>query len=127
MKKLKIDYRHFILSFIILCTIIVSFVYFTNAYGRVVESIRDFGLSCAYYFCEMFSIEHNITPTINNLPKYPLFSWFSKYAVVPDLTKINIPETWELFKTNWSIYWQKIIQKENVINYLKYADRKSVV
>ena len=37
---------------------------FILSYMRLIESVRDLGLSLGYYFCEIFGITHNITPTV---------------------------------------------------------------
>ena len=75
MKKVgkKIDYRHFICVAITLAFVLVAIFVFPSALGRLIESVRDFGLSFAYYFCNIFGIETSITPTVNNLPKMPFF------------------------------------------------------
>ena len=37
---------------------------FNISYLRTGEAFRDFGLSVAYYFCELFGIESGISPTV---------------------------------------------------------------
>ena len=37
---------------------------FCQSYVRFAESCRDFGLSAAYYFCELFGIDYSFTPTV---------------------------------------------------------------
>ena len=45
--------------------ILVSIFCFTNSFVRIFESCKDFGLSIAFYFCQVFGVKHNITPTVN--------------------------------------------------------------
>lgn len=73
MGKKKIDYRHILCIVITIGFILCSIFAFSNSLGRIIESGRDFGLSVAYYFCEMFQIPNNISPTVNSLPKIPFF------------------------------------------------------
>lgn len=46
------------LLFIGLCSI------FWQSYARFGEACRDFGLSVAYYFCELFGLEYSFFPTV---------------------------------------------------------------
>ena len=71
MKRLRFDYRHIICIAITLGFVALGVFKFFGAVGRLIESGRDFGLSVGYLFAEMFGIPHNITPTVNDFPKYP--------------------------------------------------------
>ena len=46
---------------------------FSDSYLRLWESLRDLGNSAAYYFCELFRIQHSITATVNGYSE--VFSW----------------------------------------------------
>lgn len=37
---------------------------FWQSYARFGEACRDFGLSVAYYFCELFGLEYSFFPTV---------------------------------------------------------------
>lgn len=106
MKKVKFDYRHIICIFITIGFILCSIFVFPYAFGRLTESLRDFGLSVAYYFTELFEFEFSITPTVNDFSKYPF--------VMP----FGLPETWEEFVVLWSNYWVKFASEENFNGYL---------
>lgn len=55
------------LSVLLSCVfILVSSLYFTGSFVRIYESVKDFGLSIAFYFCEIFGIQHGIMPTVND-------------------------------------------------------------
>ena len=51
-------------------TVIISLAFlafgavFWQSYLRFVETCRDLGLSVAYYFCELLSIDYSFTPTV---------------------------------------------------------------
>ena len=111
----KIDYRHIICVLITLGFVALGIFRFIGCIGRMIESVRDFGLSIAYYFCEIFETPHNITPTVNKLPKIPFFDFPSQIPVVPS---VPLPDDWEKFKTKWSAYWRLWATKDNFFGYL---------
>ena len=108
----KIDYRHF-LCILITLGFVACWGMFPHALGRVVESVRDLGLSIAYYFCELLDIPHAIQPTVTNLPKYPFFGFLQSNTPTTDM-----PDTWEGFTQKWSIYWRLWASKDNFLAYL---------
>ncbi len=111
-KKRKFDYRHILCLLITLGFIACTVFLFPKAIYRLIESFRDFGLSFAYYYLELFEIEHKIIPTVNELMKEP---------TVP---VILLPETWENFKEILPKYWELWATKENFIRYLIYISEK---
>ncbi len=111
----RFNYRHIICIAITLAFLCVSVFVFPNALGRLIESGRDFGLSVAYYFCELFGIEHDITPTVNDYPKFPFFPSYGGDSPVTSL-----PDNVQGFKDNWGIYWQLWTDKENFFGYLDF-------
>lgn len=117
----KIDYRHIICILITLGFVALGIFRFFGCIGRIIESVRDCGLSIAYYFCEIFEIPHHITPTVNELPKIPFFDFPSQtpdVPTVPVVPSVPIPDNWEKFKINWSAYWRLWATKENFFGYL---------
>ena len=99
------DYRHYICIAITLGFIACSVFVFAGAFGRIIESGRDFGLSVAYYFCELFGIPYSFTPTVNEVPAFTMPSYSP------------LPATWEEFTANWSAYWHLWATKENFVGY----------
>lgn len=120
----KIDYRHIICVLITLGFIALGIFRFFGCIGRMIESVRDFGLSIAYYFCEIFETPHNITPTVNELPKIPFFDFPSQVPIVPS---VPLPADWEKFKTKWSAYWRLWTTKDNFFGYLSAIGNMSYV
>ena len=117
LKKIKINYRHIICTGITLCFIAMGVFRFSNALGRLIESLRDVGISFAYYFCELFDFHDVITPTVNDLPEIPFFKWFNfSNATLPN---VSVPENWETFKVKWAQYWKLWANKDNFDGYLK--------
>lgn len=114
----KIDYRHIICILITLGFVALGIFRFFGCIGRMIESVRDCGLSIAYYFCEIFEIPHHITPTVNELPKIPFFDFPSQTPAVPAVPSVPFPDNWEKFKINWSAYWRLWATKENFFGYL---------
>ncbi len=113
--KRKTDYRHVICVLITLGFVALGIFRFFGCIGRIIESVRDCGLSVAYYFCEILEIPHRITPTVNELPKIPFFNFPSQVPTVPT---VPLPADWEKFKTKWSAYWRLWATKENFFGYL---------
>lgn len=109
----RFNYRHIICVVITLAFLCVSVFVFPNALGRLVESVRDLGLSIGYYFAELFGIKHNISPTVTQLPKLNILPNIGSVA-----PSTSLPETWTGFKDNWGIYWGKWKNLKNFYGYL---------
>lgn len=112
----RFDYRHIICIAITLGFIALGVFEFFGAVGRLIESCRDVGLSAGYYFCELFQIPHNITPTVNDFPKVPFFGFLGG----TEAPEMPIPEDWQAFTEKWSLYWQTWATKENFFAYLAF-------
>ena len=112
----KIDCRHFICIAITIGFVALGVFKFFGAVGRLIESFRDVGLSAGYYFCELFQIPHDITPTVNDFPKIPFFG-FMGGAEAP---AVPIPEDWKGFTEKWSLYWRTWATGENFLAYLSF-------
>lgn len=109
----RVDYRHIICIIITLGIVALGVFRFFDSIGRIIEACRDFGLSVAYYFCELFMIPHGITPTVNNYAQIPFFdNPFASFA-----PSVTLPDSWEGFKVKWSEYWQAFASKENLDGY----------
>ncbi len=117
--KGKADYRHFVCVAITLLFVLLAIFVFPSALGRVVESVRDFGLSTAFYFCKMFGIETDITATVNDLPKMPFFN----LPNMPSSSVPSLPETFDEFKVKWHEYWDMIITAENAVGYIDFLGK----
>ena len=115
----KFDYRHIICIAVTLGFLAVGIFRFFDSVGRVIEGGRDFGLSVAFYFCELFQIPHEITPTVNDYPKIPFFD-FMGGAQAPE---VPIPDTFEVFAQRWTAYWQRWATMENFLGYVSFLGR----
>lgn len=113
----KINYRHYIAAAITV-GFAACWLLFPNALGRISESVRDFGLSVAYYFCEIFGIEHNIVPTVNEFPKIPFFDFSPSVPSPSPAPSVPIPDTFNGFKEKWFTYWRLWATKDNFLHYL---------
>ena len=108
-EKRRFDYRHIICIAITLGFAACAVFVFPSALGRLIEGGRDFGLSLAFYFCELLQVPHNITPTVNNMPNMG--------GVFPALP---IAEDWEQFKADFSAYWRLWANGDNFLSYLSF-------
>lgn len=107
----KLNYRFYICISITLAIISLSFLVFPNSFYRLIDSIKDFGLSIAYYFCEFFGFPYDFTPSVTLIPSIPS----GGSAVSPD---IIIPKTSELFDIKMSMYWSRLWNVETLLMYL---------
>lgn len=78
---------------------------FRSSYIRLWETLSDFGRSVGYYFCEVFGIPHNITPTVNG------------FSQVIDNTA-PLPDTADGFRTNAALYFALLFDKGNFNGWL---------
>jgi len=107
LKKLKkIDYRNYICIVITLLIISLSFI-FVNSYIRIFESIKDFGLSIAYYFCELFYIPYSFTPSVNDITS-------TSNAIIHNFNIIDFSN----FGTFFEMGFNAIFNVETLLRYL---------
>lgn len=78
---------------------------FSTSYVRLYEAFKDFGLSIGFYFCEMFGITHNITPTVIDISQ-------------TSEPSINMPNDWQGFKDGTVEYFTRLISQENFYGWL---------
>lgn len=112
----KVDYRHIICIIITLGVVALGVFRFFDSIGRIIEVCRDFGLSIAYYFCELFMMPHNIIPTVNDYANYDLI--YNPFGGISP--SISLPDSWEGFKVKWGEYWQAFASKENLDGYFAW-------
>ena len=110
---------HVVCAVITLAFFALGVFEFFGSVGRIIEAGRDFGLSVAYYFCQICGLPHNITPTVNDFPKIPFFGFMggSQAPAVP------VPEDWQGFTEKWAAYWQLWANGENSLSYLSFLGR----
>lgn len=129
LKKNWFNYRHLICIAITLGFLACGAFVFPNALGRLVESCRDFGLSIAYYFAELFGLEHDITPTVNDLPKIPFFDFPTGTPIAPptQTPSTSLPDNWGGFQSNWFAYWHLWASLENFKGYLSILSQVAYI
>lgn len=84
---------------------LVGCLYFTGVFWRTWETLRDLGLSVAYYFTAIFGFDV-VKPTVTMLPR----DFFE-----------GLPEAWEQFVPWLQAFGKKLIEKENVLGYLLHV------
>ncbi len=72
------------------------------SYVRLWEAVKDFGTSIAFYFCELFEIEHNIAPSV--LIRSDLFNW----GVISPNTSLPGTPPPVLAPENWAAFWERV-------------------
>lgn len=109
LKKIrKINYMHYICVAITISFLVCTVRLFPYALPRLVESVQAFISSMAYYFCELFEIEHSFIVTVNE----PSF--------VPFKIPFGLPQTWEEFKYLCSVYGEYLVSSENFYDYVSF-------
>ena len=67
---------HIILSSLIgVVLVLLGIFVFGDSWVRALETLVDFGRSIGYYFCELFFIDHNISPTVKDKSKIFLLNF----------------------------------------------------
>ena len=107
--------------FNIIVTIVISAIFlgltavFRQSYVRFGEACKDFGLSVAYYVCELFGIDYSFTPTVTEYSG--VLQW-----------EILLPSDWAGFTASAKEYFALLISGENFAGYLaKVGDVMLVV
>ena len=96
--------------FNIAVTVIISLAFlalgavFWQSYVRFAESCRDFGLSVAYYFCELIGIDYSFTPTVTEYSD--VLKW-----------EILLPSDLEGFTASAGNFFSLLIDSENFAGY----------
>ena len=96
--------------FNIVVTIVISAIFlgltaiFWQSYVRFGEACRDFGLSVAYYFCELIGIDYSFTPTVTEYSG--VLQW-----------EILLPSDWDGFTVSAKQYFALLIDGENFVSY----------
>ncbi len=104
---------YIILTILITLTFIAfGLVIFGNSYIRLMEGCRDLGLSFAHYFCEIFNIKSNISPTVNNKPS-SIFKYLPKMFEGP----LILENGWVEVTFNHQEYFELLFSKQNLMGW----------
>lgn len=108
MKK-RIDYRHFVCIAITIGFVLMGAFLYRNSYLRLWESLRDFGLSFAYYFCVIFGLAVKINP------------------MVKDFSKVNLSDVVSIdfvaFKQSFGVFASNFGSWQSIKNYLLFLSK----
>ena len=91
-------------------TVIISAIFlgltavFWQSYVRFGEACKDFGLSAAYYVCELFGIDYSFVPTVTEYSG--VLQW-----------EILLPDDWNGFTASANEYFALLISGENFAGY----------
>ena len=107
----SLDYRHYINFVITLSFLALGVFIFPNSILRVAETVRNLGISFAFYFCELWLDSNPIYPTVMDLPKWEFVpSRFEQLKI--------LPYTWDEFLEVWDRYWEVFFKSETFSEYL---------
>ena len=82
---------------------------FSSSYLRLHEACLDIGSSAQYYFCELFEISHDITPTV------------TEYSKVFVQETISLPQDYTGLQTETVSYFALLFSSENLTSYIASA------
>lgn len=94
----------------IIVTIVISGIFlgllavFWQSYVRFGEACKDFGLSVAYYFCELFGADYSFTPTVTEYSG--VLQW-----------EIALPADFNEFTVSAGNFFAMLTNKENFAGY----------
>ena len=108
LKWLKDNYFQIICFSITIGFLLCLIFIFPDSAVRIKESIIDFWNSLKYYLKEMFYFNFETTPTVN------------EYGSVKLKTLFGFPSTLEEFKIKWKLFCQIFIDKNNILEYLRF-------
>ena len=91
-------------AIISLAFVVLGIFVFGQSYVRFAESCRDFGLSVAYYFCELVGIDYSFTPTVTEYSG--VLQW-----------EILLPSDWDGFTASAKEYFALLIDGQNFAGY----------
>lgn len=100
----KLDYRHYICVGITIAFALTNAFVFPYTFPRLWESIRDFGLSIAYYFLKMAKVD-GVYPTV------------IEYSAMPFSLSDKVPKDWGAFKESWNLYWTTFAKSDTFYGY----------
>ena len=96
--------------FNIIVSVVISGIFlgltavFWQSYVRFGEACKDFGLSAAYYVCELFGIDYSFMPTVTEYSG--VLQW-----------EILLPDDWDGFTASAKEYFALLINGENFAGY----------
>jgi hypothetical protein len=108
----KLNYRHYVCVFISAGFLLCGVFFFQISYLRFFNSVRDLGLSLAFYFCDLFGIGSGIVPTVTAVPANNLTTLF--------------PVSASGFTSKISLLGDRLISPDNFNAYFKGVGAVSV-
>ena len=96
--------------FNIAVTLIISAIFlgllavFWKSYVRFGETCKDFGLSVAFYFCELFGVDYSFTPTVTE------YSGVLQWEIV-------LPADFNEFTVSVGNFFEMLTDNENFAGY----------
>ena len=96
--------RNTVITIILSLAFLALTAVFWQSYARFWEACKDFGLSVAYYFCELFGIDYSFMPTVTEYSH--VLQW-----------EILLPADFDAFTASASSYFFLLIDGENFAGY----------
>jgi len=111
-KSIFKNYR-FYLSLLITFGIFALAIIFKDSFFRIWIAVKDFVISIAYYFSQLFFIDNGLVVTVNDLVVFP-----GSTTIIPPSSETIIPVTYDLFAIKMSMYWNSLINNQTMAKFL---------
>lgn len=111
-----LDKLHFVFILLTVFAISTTVILFPYSLGRIFESVRDLGVSIAYYFLNVFGLPDLVMPTVNEVQKYPFWEWIDDFQFIKPQS--TLPFEWEEFKLYVAKYRSVFFSAENLSTYV---------
>ena len=92
---------------ITLLFVALAYFVFSNSYVRLVNSVKDLGLSVGFYFAELFNLDHGIIPSVNNMDGISMPS-------------LSLPSTSEGFVLSTRKYFSLLFSGDNFLRWTRH-------
>jgi len=107
------NYR-FYLSLLITFGIFALAIIFKDSFYRIWIAAKDFGISIAYYFSQLFFVDNGIVVTVNDLVVFP---GNTTITIPSTSTGTVIPITYDLFAIKMSMFWNSLINSQTMAKF----------
>ncbi len=94
--------------------LVLGYLYFTPSYVRFWEALQDLWNSIQFYFLEVFTVPHEVPPTVEN--ESAVMEW-----------NITLPGTWDGFTEKAGAYFRLLFSSENLAAYGAFIGEKSQI
>ena len=102
--KRKFNYFHLISIFMLVFSLLLSVLIYSNSFVRIKETITDLISSIKCYYLGLFYLETDLSSSVVNVSSVDL--------------RVLFPMDWETFKATFNLWGQALFNADNFNSYL---------